>query len=204
MSKIYYLMGKSSTGKDTIYKELRKRMPQLKNVTIYTTRPRREGEKEGEEYFFTDETELEKFKKEGRLIEERAYNTVYGIWHYFTADDGQFSFEQKNQDYLMIGTLESYEKLKTYFGNEKVVPLYIEVEDGERLTRALTREKTQKEPKYAEMCRRFLADEADFAPERLARLGVTENFENTELESCVKKITERIRKACFSTCVQEP
>ena len=59
MSKIYYLMGKSSTGKDTIYKELRKRMPQLKNVTIYTTRPRREGEKEGEEYFFTDETELE-------------------------------------------------------------------------------------------------------------------------------------------------
>lgn len=38
MSKIYYLMGKSSTGKDTIYKELRKRMPQLKNVTIYTTR----------------------------------------------------------------------------------------------------------------------------------------------------------------------
>ena len=85
MSKIYYLMGKSSTGKDTIYKELRKRMPQLKNVTIYTTRPRREGEKEGEEYFFTDETELEKFKTEGRLIEERAYNTVYGIWHYFTA-----------------------------------------------------------------------------------------------------------------------
>ena len=56
MSQIYYLMGKSSTGKDTIYKELRKRMPQLKNVTIYTTRPRREGEKEGEEYFFTDET----------------------------------------------------------------------------------------------------------------------------------------------------
>ena len=92
-------------------------MPQLKNVTIYTTRPRREGEKEGEEYFFTDETELEKFKTEDRLIEERAYNTVYGIWHYFTADDGQFNFEQKNQDYLMIGTLESYEKLKTYFGN---------------------------------------------------------------------------------------
>ena len=114
MSKIYYLMGKSSTGKDTIYKELRKRMPQLKNVTIYTTRPRREGEKEGEEYFFTDENELEKFKTEGRLIEERAYNTVYGIWHYFTADDGQFNFEQKNQDYLMIGTLESYEKLKTF------------------------------------------------------------------------------------------
>ena len=184
MSKIYYLMGKSSTGKDTIYKELRKRMPQLKNVTIYTTRPRREGEKEGEEYFFTDETELEKFKTEGRLIEERAYNTVYGIWHYFTADDGQFDFEQKNQDYLMIGTLESYEKLKTYFGNEKVVPLYIEVEDGERLTRALAREKTQKEPKYA--------DSKDFSEENIAHAGITERYENTDLEDILEKICKKI------------
>ena len=163
MSKIYYLMGKSSTGKDTIYKELRKRMPQLKNVTIYTTRPRREGEKEGEEYFFTDETELEKF-----------------------------NFEQKNQDYLMIGTLESYEKLKTYFGNEKVVPLYIEVEDGERLTRALAREKTQKEPKYAEMCRRFLADSKDFSEENLAHAGITERYENTDLEDILEKICKKI------------
>ena len=174
MSKIYYLMGKSSTGKDTIYKELRKRMPQLKNVTIYTTRPRREGE------------------TEGRLIEERAYNTVYGIWHYFTADDGQFNFEQKNQDYLMIGTLESYEKLKTYFGNEKVVPLYIEVEDGERLTRALAREKTQKEPKYAEMCRRFLADSKDFSEENIAHAGITERYENTDLEDILEKICKKI------------
>lgn len=191
MSKIYYLMGKSSTGKDTIYKELRKRMPQLKNVTIYTTRPQREGEKEGEEYFFTDENELEKFKKEGRLIEERAYNTVCGIWRYFTADDGQFNFELK-QDYLMIGTLESYEKMKAYFGSEKVVPLYIEVEDGERLSRALAREKAQKEPKYAEMCRRFLADSKDFAEENLARAGITERYENTDLEGVVEKICKKI------------
>lgn len=192
MSKIYYLMGKSSTGKDTIYKELRKRMPQLKKVTIYTTRPQREGEKEGEEYFFVDETELKKFKEEGRLIEERAYNTVCGIWRYFTVDDGQFNFEQEDQDYLMIGTLESYEKLRTYFGSEKVVPLYIEVEDGERLTRALAREKTQKEPKYAEMCRRFLADSKDFSEENLTQAGIAERYENTNLEDVLEKICKKI------------
>lgn len=191
MSRIYYLMGKSSTGKDTIYKELRKRMPQLKNVTIYTTRPQREGEKDGEEYFFVTENELEKFKKEGRLIEERAYNTVCGIWRYFTVDDGQFNFEL-DQDYLMIGTLESYEKMKAYFGSEKVVPLYIEVEDGERLSRALAREKTQKEPKYAEMCRRFLADSKDFSEENLARAGITERYENTDFEDVVEKICKKI------------
>ena len=188
MSKIYYLMGKSSTGKDTIYKELRKRMPQLKNVTIYTTRPRREGEKEGEEYFFTDETELEKFKTEGRLIEERAYNTVYGIWNYFTADDGQFNFEQKNQDYLMIGTLESYEKLKTYFGNEKVVPLYIEVEDGERLTRALAREKTQKEPKYAAVSSPI----PKISPKKTSPTPESQNVTKTQtLKTSLKKSVKR-------------
>lgn len=91
----------------------------------------------------------------------------------------------------MIGTLESYEKLKTYFGNEKVVPLYIEVEDGERLTRALAREKTQKEPKYAEMCRRFLADSKDFSEENLAHAGITERYENTDLEDILEKSVKR-------------
>jgi guanylate kinase len=195
MSKIYYLMGKSSTGKDTIYKELRKRMPQLKNVTIYTTRPRREGEKEGEEYFFTDETELEKFKKEGRLIEERAYSTVYGIWHYFTADDGQFNFEQKNQDYLMIGTLEAYEKMIAYFGTEAILPVYIELDDGVRLQRALDRELRQEKPKYEEMCRRFLADSADFSEEKLAAAGIRDRFENTDLTKCLKDITKYLKEA---------
>lgn len=195
MSKIYYLMGKSSTGKDTIYKELRKRMPQLKNVTIYTTRPQREGEKEGEEYFFTDETELEKFKTEGRLIEERAYNTVYGVWYYFTADDGQFNFEQKDQDYLMIGTLESYEKLKTYFGNEKVVPLYIEVEDGERLTRALAVRKPRKNPNTPK-CAAVFSPIPKISPKKTSPTPESQNATKTQtLKPCLRKFVRRYLKS---------
>ena len=49
MGKIFYLMGKSSSGKDTIFKELKKRMTFLHTVTIYTTRPMREQERDGEE-----------------------------------------------------------------------------------------------------------------------------------------------------------
>ena len=44
-------------------------------------------------------------------------------------------------------------KLKNYYGEDAVRPVYIEVEDGERLTRALNREKEQEKPKYEEMCR---------------------------------------------------
>ena len=52
MSKIFYFMGKSASGKDTIFKEIKERMPELKTIVLYTTRPIREGEQEGVEYHF--------------------------------------------------------------------------------------------------------------------------------------------------------
>lgn len=191
MSKIYYLMGKSSSGKDTIYKKLREMFPELKTVTLYTTRPQREGEKEGEEYHFVDENVLAKFEKSGKVIEQRAYDTVHGVWKYFTVDDGQFDVE--NTDYLMIGTLESYERMREYFGEEIMVPIYIEVEDGERLSRALVRERQQPNPKYAEMCRRFIADTKDFSEENLKHAGIQERYVNDEMDKVLRKISERIQ-----------
>ena len=59
MGKIFYVMGKSASGKDTIYKRLHSRMPELKTVTMYTTRPIRDGEQNGVEYFFVDRSYLE-------------------------------------------------------------------------------------------------------------------------------------------------
>ena len=114
MGKIYYIMGKSSSGKDTIFKELLNRVPGLRRVVPYTTRPRREGEENGVEYFFTDEEQTEKLEKAGRIIELRAYDTACGVWKYFTADDGQVDLGAA--DYLMIGTLEAYEKMIRYYG----------------------------------------------------------------------------------------
>lgn len=125
-------------------------------VVPYTTRPIREGEQDGVEYHFVDDKQLAELETDGKIVELRAYNTVHGIWKYFTVDDGQIDLEQG--DYLLIGTLETYEKIREYYGAEHLVPIYIEVEDGERLARALERERRQAVPKYKEMCRRFLAD----------------------------------------------
>lgn len=192
MGKIFYLMGKSASGKDTIYKMVREAMPQLKTITIYTTRPIRDGEREGVEYHFVGETELEQLQSQGKVIELRVYHTVHGDWKYFTVDDGQFCLEE--EDYLMIGTLESYAKMREYFGAEVMVPLYIEVEDGERLQRALSRERQQKNPKYAELCRRFLADSIDFSEENLDKLDITEKFENIKMEDTLRNIYEKITR----------
>ena len=187
MGKIYCMIGKSSSGKDTLYQKVLERLPQIHRVVPYTTRPIREGEQDGVEYHFVDDKQLAELETDGKIVELRAYNTVHGIWKYFTVDDGQIDLEQG--DYLLIGTLETYEKIREYYGAEYLVQIYIEVEDGERLARALERERRQSVPKYKEMCRRFLADEEDFCEENLKRLGIDKRYRNTDMETCLNEIT---------------
>lgn len=190
MGKIFYVMGKSASGKDTIYKRIREEMPELKTVVPYTTRPIRSGETDGIEYHFTTGKELRRMEREGRVIEMRTYQTVFGPWSYATVQDGQIDLEQAS--YLFIGTLESYVNTRAYFGAEALVPLYIEVEDGERLFRALSRERQQKEPKYEELCRRFLADAEDFCEEKLKQAGIRKRFENKDFSRCIGEILDEI------------
>jgi len=185
-------MGKSSSGKDSLYRALLNHPElQLKRIVLYTTRPIRAGEKDGEEYHFVGEKELEALDQAQKVIELRSYDTVQGIWKYFTVDDG---IDLSSRDYLAIGTLVSYKKTAAYYGQEKVVPLYIEVEDGERLMRAIQREQTQVRPDYEELCRRFLADCADFSEEKLNDAKITRRFSNGgALEDCVREAAEYIK-----------
>ena len=118
-------MGKSASGKDHIYARLAAHEElHLKKLVLYTTRPIRAEEENGKQYYFVDDKKLEEFRSRGNLIEERAYHTVHGIWTYFTADDGQVKLEES--DYLGIGTLESYVKMREYYVKEAVCPVYIE------------------------------------------------------------------------------
>lgn len=195
MGKIYYIMGKSSSGKDTLFKEIKGTLPFLNTITPYTTRPVREGEEDGVEYFFVPEETLDIYENEGKVIELRLYNTVHGIWKYATVDDGQIDLA--GSDYLVIGTLESYKKMVEYFGQDKLIPLYIEVEDGERLSRALQREREQECPGYAELCRRFLADTEDFSEENLRKAGITKRYINNDKIQCLEEILGEIQHGKF-------
>ena len=187
MGKIFYIMGKSAVGKDRIYSVLRRdKELNLKNILLYTTRPIRKGERDGVDYYFIDEEQIQMFQKEEQIIEMRSYQTVHGIWRYLTVNDGQFQLEQ--QSCIMIGTLESYEKMKQYFGSSLLVPIYVKVDDGIRLERALKREREQENPKYSELCRRYLADEKDFSQEKLKASGISNFFENNNFEVCIAQI----------------
>ena len=109
MPEIIFLMGKSATGKDHIYEQLaHDEQLHLKRITMYTTRPMRAGEAEGVEYHFVNDDEAARLEKEGKIIEMRCYDTVIGVWKYFTVNDGQIQLGGKNR-YIVIGTLEAYD-----------------------------------------------------------------------------------------------
>ena len=80
MGKIFYIMGKSASGKDRIYSLLAAHKElNLKNTYSVYNPPDQVGEQDGKNYYFVDDGKLEEFRKNGNLIEERAYHTVYGI-----------------------------------------------------------------------------------------------------------------------------
>ena len=216
---IFIIMGKSATGKDTLYKELLLRYPELIPVIPYTTRPIREGETDGEAYHFVTEEELARLESEGLVVEKRVYHTVKGDWTYFTVDDmdelaavsdavddgktvsGRYDAigsEEINPAHIMITTLEGFIKIRDYYGSDRVIPIYIEVDDITRIERSLEREKQQEKPCVAEICRRFLADDEDFSEDNLAREGIRHRIINDDLDRAVSEVAEVIRKCCNS------
>lgn len=190
IGKIYVIMGKSATGKDTIYHELLVRHNNIIPVIPYTTRPIRAGEKNGKEYYFVTEKKFWELNESGNVIEYRFYKTMHGIWYYFTANDNQF--QNLDNIYCLISTISGYIKLKNFFGKNRVVPIYIEVPDITRIQRSLSREAHQKNPCVSEVCRRFLADEKDFSEENITFAGIQNRIINENLEEALSEIEKII------------
>ena len=102
MGKIFCLMGKSSTGKDTIFEALKNdRVLNLKPIVPYTTRPQRTNELDGEAYYFIDIEKLEHYTREGKVIEQRCYKTINGNWYYLNKN-GQMQTSDLNIDGILF------------------------------------------------------------------------------------------------------
>ena len=172
MGRLFVFMGKSASGKDTLYGELLARYPEIHAVIPYTTRPIREGETDGGAYYFVSEDKMRRMEKEKRIVDTRRDQTVHGPRYEIQPEHGQKNWDKGK--FVLISTLEGFEKISRFYGADKVVPLYIEVDDMTRIERSLKREKEQKNPCVSEVGRRFLADEKDFSKENLKRLNITD------------------------------
>ena len=133
-----------------------------------------------------------KFDESGKLtgIKEQLDNLKGNKETEYLFNKQEFKGVVPADSYENIPNVEdmNYTQLCAYYGKDAIVPIYIEVEDGLRLQRALDRERMQDKPKYTELCRRFLADDADFAEEALEKAGITRHFENDNLQKTVEEI----------------
>ncbi len=194
MNKIFCLVGKSASGKDTVFKEImKKHSDKLVSIVIGTTRPMRNGEVNGKDYFFFSDNELARLEKEGKVIEKRQYNTMQGIWSYFT-----LAFDiSDGTDRIIITTLEGAHSITEYYGKDKVCVVYLEIDDKARLLRCIERESLQKNPDYSEVCRRFIADQKDFSDEKIGEFTNLYYIDSSQsIEDCVlqwEKLYKKIK-----------
>lgn len=182
MNKIFCIVGKSCSGKDTFYNRiLDLKQPGLRPVIPYTTRPMRKGEIDGQNYHFVTGKQLDQYLAGDQIIELREYFTTQGYWSYFTL---RFDLDS---DRLLITTLEGAESLINFYGQPAVRVVYLHVDDRTRLMRCINREDCQENPDYAEVCRRFLADQEDFSQENLARFPNLYSIDTgAGIEECLK------------------
>ena len=192
MGKIFLIIGPSSSGKDTIYRKVKELYEDFKPIILYTNRPIRENETNGIDYNFVSLDEINRMSDDSEILEKRVYQTEYGPWVYATA---KTNIDLENNNYICINTIDGYISLYEYYKDD-IVPFYIHVDDGIRLTRALEREKKEENPRYTEMCRRFIGDSKDFTEEKINRYFKDNIYSNdsNDVNICVNEIVDRINK----------
>lgn len=183
MRKIFAIMGKASTGKDTLTKMLSE-MLELPIALSFTTRPKRVGEKQGVEYNFISDSDFWDLHGCDLLAEYTSYEVASGeTWHY-----GLTKEELEKAEYvLVIVNPDGFRQLTKIYG-DKVCSILIDAPADVRIKRYLDRD-TVTEEKAEECCRRFLADNKDFK-------GITTNHYVTnvgDLESVYKKLESMVR-----------
>lgn len=148
--KIIALMGKAGSGKDTIMKEVLKVYPGLHEIVSCTTRPPREGEVHGKNYFFLTEEEFAAKVLNMEMFEATSFRDWFYGMSTDSLDETVINIGVFNPDGI-DALLESPEVDLTVF--------YVHASDKTRLMRQLNREHN---PDVEEIIRRYSTDKEDF------------------------------------------
>lgn len=149
--KIIALFGESSAGKDTIQHWLKNEY-NMHSIVSYTTRPPRDYEKNGKEYYFITKEQFKQLIADKKMLEY----SIFNWWYYGTC------ITELREDKINIGVFnpEGIRKLLKLSDTINVLPVWIKTNDKIRMYRSLNREKN---PDCEEICRRFLTDLEDFS-----------------------------------------
>ena len=160
--KLCVLVGCSSSGKDLIMRSALEVVKDLKPVTSHTTRPMREGEQEGKEYYFIDIPTATDMLNNDEFIESRQYNVANGETWLYGIHKGAIDIESDNK-YICIVDAQGLKKLERYLDSlgmkECITSIYIDTNAQLRLQRSLMREGKMSDEQVKEVIRRFENDE---------------------------------------------
>lgn len=157
--------GKSAAGKDYSFRKHLREHPDAVPVVSYTTRPMRDGEKNGVDYHFLSNEEFDAMERNGGFLESRAYHTLAGgkpaVWRYASPklrDD-----QVRSVDYATVLDLNGCKSYIHQYGRENIDIVYLYTDDGTREQRAEQRGSFDR----TEWERRKTDDDMKFSEDRL-------------------------------------
>lgn len=208
MDKIFFIMGKSGSGKSKLFSDLGIYFKSFKKILCHTTRDRRYGEVDRVDYYFDSEDTLDKYKENDDIIELRTYHTVSGDKHYYTLEnelyDNSFNYGLMvvTPDMLELIYDNTMKKYPDFEFEYKFIGIYLDVKDNDLLIRSINRESLNVLPRYDEICRRYLADKEVFDRININKIitkcdcPVLYNIQNNNYNEClsaaIKVILESI------------
>lgn len=131
------IVGDGASGKSTLVDAFIAKNPDFHKLILYTTRPRREGEKSGSDYVFLGDEEFDDLLRGGFFANVSAYNNNwrYGIANAdISGDTGKL---------IAVLTPASVRKLKSL--GVKVMMIYLYVDREARMIRMIERGDTLEE-----------------------------------------------------------
>lgn len=131
------ISGPSGSGKGTIIKEVMKKIPDLIYSVSYTTRPKREGEIEGKDYFFISKDEFEKLIDEDFFIEwAKVYDYYYGTGKEFVLNN-----LNDNKDVILEIEIQGAKKIREIYDKKNVIFIFIAPPDFKELEKRIMNRK---------------------------------------------------------------
>ncbi len=176
------LSGVAGAGKDTIKKEIIKRMDNVKSIPSFTSRPQREGDIPGKTYIFLTKEEFEEKIKNNEVYEyDIHHNHYYGTSRKILNDAAKSGIIIKDID--VNGT----EILKKVLKNIKIVTIFLRVSKEELRRRLENREDKPSEQEIILRLNRF-----DYEESKIDLYDYV--IKNDNLEKTVSIIEQIIKK----------
>ena len=179
------IMGKTSSGKDTVVNELISKYGFRKCVT-YTTRPMRDGEKQDITYHFITEDDFKQKIRENFFAEYKSYDTELRIWYYGVALEDVENADDKT---VIILTPDGYRDVIKKVKN-KPKSIYIYANNSTIKERLINRGDNPKEAQ-----RRLEHDNIDFKGVETEVDKIVYNNKGSNINDVVNKILKYLEES---------